>query len=178
MQQQVNYFAWAGLSLAIFLGLLFVSNLATRHEIKSTSVQQAYDELAAALDAAGILPGVGEGEMFSAFAGQTFDKGKLRAPSPGPSGTIELKLGNVLSAKFRDGQATYIEIHPGNYKQLTPGALRNALKKINRLPYSMQVEQLAGAATKSFTVSVIQNGVHYIISPGFNNQQCTSLVVN
>ncbi len=92
------------------------------------SVQQAYDELALALSDAGILPGVGEGEMLSAFAGQTFDKGKLRAPSPGSSGTIELNLGTVLTAKFQNSEATFIGLRPGDYKQLVPGELREALK--------------------------------------------------
>lgn len=172
---------WLGISLAIFVCLLFISHLVEKREIKNTSVQQAYDELALALDRAGILPGVGEGEMFTAFAGQTLDKSKLIPPSHGAFGGDELSLGTVLTANLRQGSTWFIELKPGNYKQLKPGALRRALKKINRLTCSQQLAQFSGSATstsRSFTVTVCPSGVTYSISPGFIKEQCTSLVFN
>ena len=177
-----NLPTYLGLSLLIFLLLwgvywLFVGKPRTEVEIAAS-----YSALVGALGARSLLPPVSDDAMLSSLSQLTIDPRKLRMPQGGSVGLAELGLGDVITARVMDASVFRVELKPQQWRELPPGPLRDALRKIARTPLTVQQKSAAATRTEPaspvFSFSENFGGTTYEVTPIFEQDVCIMLMIS
>lgn len=172
--------------LLIFGGLLGARWLVHPAERGQLSVQAGYDELAAALSQAGILPLRGEDALLLGYANVVVSLSQLSEPQLS-GGVTTVALGTALSGAAVDGTVYELRIRPQQWRDLRPGALRTALRKLSQIPLSKQSlasAQAAGsppggaaAAPPNFDYTVAVGSRSYRCVPYFSAQRLDEILI-
>lgn len=174
-------------AVLIFGGLLSARWLMNPADRGQVSVQECYDELAVALDQAGVLPLRGPDELLMGYASLVVSLSQLSEPQMS-GGVATLSLATVLSGAATDAGVQELRIRPQQWREVRPGAVRTALRRLSRLPLSKQAATVSGgssatasgaavgpAANFSFFIRV---GTHrYRCIPYFSGQRLTEILI-
>jgi hypothetical protein len=172
----------AGAALLLFVILAGSRWLLTPRERGAVSVQQTYDELAAALEQEKLLPLQDEDTLLMAFANLMIGSGQLNEPQSTGSGALEVKLGQVLRAVIINGQVSELWLEPPHWREVRAGDLRETLHAISRLPLRKQAGtsqaagRPAGQAT-NFSFTAMAGSEVYTFTPYFQGQNCSQILV-
>lgn len=168
----------------LFAALMAVRGVMNTASREAADPQIAYDELAVALEDAGLLPLSGEDALLMAFAG-LLNPNKIAVPPGGAGGQSELWLGKVLQGTARDGQITALYLNPQQWRELRPGLLREASRKLA----AMSLARQSGAQTSKSKGGVIPaqrttfdfrcrvGGTYFRFTPRFEGDRCVSIYI-
>lgn len=142
----------------------------------------SYSNLISELGTQNLLPPVSDDVMVSSLIAMTLDPRKVRQPPEGSVGLGELGLGNVLTARSMDTKVFRLELKPQQWRELRPGPLQYALRRIARMPLKNQQES-AGAlnaqgATATFYFEGSYGGRAYEVKPIFEKDVCVELMLS
>ena len=169
-----------GLVFLLAAAVLFILLAAARYvfvpsERGWSSVQGAYDSLAAELDRQKLLPLHSEAEVRAALSG-------LATPQYLPSSRANadrvstLGLGQAISCEIVEGQAAALEIDPRAWRELKPGPLRDVLRELSLIPLERQAGKNTGVMAlptvpSYFSFTSIVGVETYIMTPTFDQQK-------
>lgn len=120
--------------------------------------------------------------MLSSLAQMTIDPRKIRMPQGGSVGLAELGLGEVLTARVMNAQVFRVELKPQHWRELPPGPLRDALRKIARAPLTAQQDSAAASRSQPsspvFSFRESFGGASYEVTPIFEQDICVRLMIS
>ena len=168
----------------LFGALMIVRNVMDTASREAADPQIAYDELAVALEDAGLLPLGGEDELLLAYAG-LMNLGKIAVPPSGTGGQNELWLGGVLQGSVRNGRITALYLNPQQWRELRSGLLREASRKLAAMPLvrhsGVQRRKSQGgvmpSSRKNFSFTCTVNGISFVFTPRFDGDRCVSIYI-
>jgi hypothetical protein len=145
-------------------------------------IADSYSALVGALGARNLLPPVGDDSMLSSLSQLTIDPRKIRMPQGGSVGLAELGLGEVITARIMDSMVFRVELKAQHWRELPPGPLRDALRKIARAPLAIQRNSAEAISSQPsspvFSFSESYSGARYEVTPIFEQDVCVTLMIS
>jgi hypothetical protein len=170
--------ALAALALFAILVAARWAFVPTEHGVGN--VQRAYDSLASALEQQKLLPLASEDEARAGLAALATTPGQLQSGTDA-DGNQALLLGQVIVCQIPADTVTTVELRPQAWRDLAPGALRDALSKLSRIPLERQAgKNPPGMALPTyrsqFDFTCTIGAQKFVFTPGFDAQQKLAVI--
>jgi len=170
----------AAASTLIFLALLFVNTIYQGATSNKVNPQEHYDRLAGALFSAGLMPAARSDDYALAIAQHALKPEQINYPHGVIALGSTIGLGEAITGYVNNTEVYQVEISPGEYKLLKPGALRKAFREFHRRKQSQLLPVSNGQKiplSQSFSIYVGAGGAMYRMQPVFRSGRCVKLLI-